>query len=176
MASGATGLPNFKIDAGKVHRTWFSNRIYSNCWCQIPRIRGILGSTQMILDPLQKILNLLGSIYGSWRYLIHGDVIFRVTGPLCGEFAGHQWIPLTKASDTDLWCFLWSGPGPKSKQSRRRWFEIYFCPQVAQSMISYESCSVGRPCYCVLPNGKNALLPSMPQGPVLLTGIKFNAK
>ena len=32
--------------------------------------------------------------------------IFRVTGPLCGEFAGHRWIPLTKASDAELWCFL----------------------------------------------------------------------
>ena len=36
--------------------------------------------------------------------------IFRVTGPLCGEFTGHQWIPLTKASDAGLWCFLWSAP------------------------------------------------------------------
>ena len=35
---------------------------------------------------------------------------FRVTGPLCGEFIGHQWIPLTKASDAKLWCFLWSVP------------------------------------------------------------------
>ena len=25
--------------------------------------------------------------------------IFRVTDPLCGEFTGHRWIPLTKASD-----------------------------------------------------------------------------
>ena len=32
--------------------------------------------------------------------------IFRVTGPLCREFTGHRWIPLTKASDTELWCFL----------------------------------------------------------------------
>ena len=29
-----------------------------------------------------------------------------VTGPLCGEFTGHRWIPFTKASDTELWCFL----------------------------------------------------------------------
>ena len=36
--------------------------------------------------------------------------IFRVTGPLCGEFTGHRWIPLTKASDVELWCFLWSAP------------------------------------------------------------------
>ena len=31
--------------------------------------------------------------------------IFRVTGHLCGEFTGHRWIPHTKASDAELWCF-----------------------------------------------------------------------
>ena len=36
--------------------------------------------------------------------------IFRVTGHLCGEFTGHRWIPCTKTSDADLWCFLWSAP------------------------------------------------------------------
>ena len=36
--------------------------------------------------------------------------IFRVTGHLCGEFTGPQWIPRTKASDAELWCFLWSAP------------------------------------------------------------------
>ena len=36
---------------------------------------------------------------------------FRVTGPLCGEFTVHRWIPLTKASDAELWCILWSAPG-----------------------------------------------------------------
>ena len=35
---------------------------------------------------------------------------FRVTGHLCGEFTGHRWIPCTKTSDADLWCFLWSVP------------------------------------------------------------------
>ena len=34
--------------------------------------------------------------------------IFHVTSPLWGESTGHQWIPLTKASDTELWCFFWS--------------------------------------------------------------------
>ena len=34
--------------------------------------------------------------------------IFRVTGHLCGEFTGHRWIPLTKASDVELCWFLWS--------------------------------------------------------------------
>ena len=36
--------------------------------------------------------------------------IFRVTGPLWGEFTGHRWIPLTKAIDAELCCFLWSTP------------------------------------------------------------------
>ena len=36
--------------------------------------------------------------------------ISRVTGPLCGEFTGHRWIPTTKASNTELWCFLWCTP------------------------------------------------------------------
>ena len=30
---------------------------------------------------------------------------------LCGgEFTGDRRIPLTKASDAQLWCFLWSAP------------------------------------------------------------------
>ena len=37
----------------------------------------------------------------------NGD-IFRVTGHLCREFTGPRWIPHTKASDAELWCFLWS--------------------------------------------------------------------
>ena len=36
--------------------------------------------------------------------------IFHFTGPLCREFTSHQWIPLTKASNVELWCFLWSVP------------------------------------------------------------------
>ena len=32
--------------------------------------------------------------------------IFHVTGPSWGESTGHRWIPLTKASDAELWCFL----------------------------------------------------------------------
>ena len=62
--------------------------------------------------------------FGTWQFCqtipsyftgareFHDDVIkwkhFRVTGHLCGEFTGPRWIPHTKASDTELWCFLWS--------------------------------------------------------------------
>ena len=63
----------------------------------------------------------------------HDDVIngniFRVTGHLCGEFTGHRWIPRTKASDAELWCFLWSGPNERlSKQSWGWWFETPLRP------------------------------------------------
>ena len=44
----------------------------------------------------------------------HDDVIkwnnFRVTDLLCGEFTGHRWIPLKKASDVDVGYFVWSAP------------------------------------------------------------------
>ena len=43
--------------------------------------------------------------------------IFRVPGLLCGEFTGHRWIPLTKASDADLWRFLWSAPETTVEQT-----------------------------------------------------------
>ena len=36
--------------------------------------------------------------------------VFRVTGHLCWEFTGLRWIPRTKASDAELWCFLCSVP------------------------------------------------------------------
>ena len=52
-------------------------------------------------------------------------IIFRVTGPLRGEFTGHRWIPLTKASDAELWNLClnkWL-----SKQSRCWWFETLSC-------------------------------------------------
>ena len=62
----------------------------------------------------------------SWHHMMtssNGN-IFRVTGHLCGEITGHRWIPPTKASDAELWCFLclrlnkWL-----SKQSWGWWYE-----------------------------------------------------
>ena len=34
--------------------------------------------------------------------------IFRVTGPFCREFTGLRWIPRKKASNAELWYFIWS--------------------------------------------------------------------
>ena len=54
--------------------------------------------------------------------------IFRVTGHLCGEST--RWILRTKASDAELWCFLWSVSEKKrlSKQSWGWWFETLSRP------------------------------------------------
>ena len=55
--------------------------------------------------------------------------IFRVTGHLCGEFTGPRWIPRTKTSAAELWCFLWSAPDKwLNKLWRGWWFETPSCP------------------------------------------------
>ena len=47
---------------------------------------------------------------GGWIFMMtsSNENIFHVTGSLCGDFTGHRWILLTKASDAELRCFHWS--------------------------------------------------------------------
>ena len=55
------------------------------------------------------LLSLMGErSFSKWRHQM--ETFFRVTVLLCGEFTGHRWIPRTKASDAELWCFIWSVP------------------------------------------------------------------
>ena len=55
--------------------------------------------------------------------------IFRVTGHLCGEFTGLRWIPRSKASDAELWCFFDRRLNKRlSKPSWGWWFETLSCP------------------------------------------------
>ena len=49
---------------------------------------------------------------------------FRVTGPLWGEFTRRRWIPLTKTSDTELWCFLWSALGQTFDQTLETYYDV----------------------------------------------------
>ena len=48
--------------------------------------------------------------------LSNGNIL-RDTGPLSRESNGHRWIPVTKASDVELWFFLWSAPGQRDEQT-----------------------------------------------------------
>ena len=50
-----------------------------------------------------------------WRHLVVWCC--RVTGPLWGETTGDHWIPLAKASDAKLWCFLWCAPAQAVEQT-----------------------------------------------------------
>ena len=55
--------------------------------------------------------------YIAFMMTLSNGNIFHVTGPLCGEFTGHRWIPLMKASEAECWCFLWSAPEKTVEQT-----------------------------------------------------------
>ena len=72
--------------------------------------------------------------------------IFRVTGLLCGEFAGHRWIPFTTASDAELWFFFFDlrlNQRLSKPSSRSQWFETpshslwHHCYVIRQSVIRF---------------------------------------
>ena len=69
----------------------------------------------------------LGRLHISFS-MLHDDVIkwkhFPRYWPFVRGIHRSRWIPHTKASDAELWCFLWSAPEKRlSKQSRGWWFE-----------------------------------------------------
>ena len=85
-------------------------------------------------------------------FLCHDDImktssngnIFRVTGPLCGEFTGHRWIPAQRPVTRNFDVFfylnkrsqrLWAMNKRLSKQSWDWWFETPPCPLWRHSNI-----------------------------------------
>ena len=80
------------------------------------------GNAFRIIEPLwghqtgQNYTALLNSLLIAWPknqtngakfgYLRRHWNIFRVTGPSWGESTGHRWVPLTRASDKELWYFF----------------------------------------------------------------------
>ena len=61
--------------------------------------------------------------------------IFRVTGHLCGEFTGPRWIPCTKASDAELWCFHEAGD---LRRYRAHYDATVLSMQNKQVIVSHE--------------------------------------
>ena len=59
-----------------------------------------------------------------WRHQM--ETIFRVTGPLCGEFNGDRWNPLQRPVTLSFGVIIDLYLNRLSKQSRRRWFETPF--------------------------------------------------
>ena len=59
---------------------------------------------KILSSPEDKELEVAGQDNGiKWKH-------FPRYSHLCGEFTSHRWIPRTKASDVELWCFLWFSP------------------------------------------------------------------
>ena len=62
-----------------------------------------------------------------WRHQM--ETFSHVTGHLCGEFTDPRWIPRTKASDAELWCFFDLCLNKRlSKQWWGWWFETLSHP------------------------------------------------
>ena len=50
-------------------------------------------------------------------YLIQHTGQIQVISWWRHQFTDHRWIPLIKASDAELWCFVWSAPQPAVGQT-----------------------------------------------------------
>ena len=68
-------------------------------------VKGFHNFTNRKVSHVWYILEALSN--GRFMMTLSNGNIFRVTGHLCGEVIGPQWIPLTKASDVELCYFLW---------------------------------------------------------------------
>ena len=93
--------------------------IFKWVWVTWPKWR-VPGPGNRVVVPVMAARSMMTSSNGN---------IFRDTGHLCGEFTGRRWIPRTKASDAELWCFFDVPPNKQlSKQSWGWWSETPSCP------------------------------------------------
>ena len=91
----------------------WSHQRWVDIWIFCPVTEGFASNLPLIWNLFfVTSWNKLSEVSRSAGYLSHhnyNDEIkwkhFRVTGPMCGVFTGHLWNPLTKASDTEFWCF-----------------------------------------------------------------------
>ena len=97
----------FKLDAIVLNPCRYISSL--NVRCYLSDFRNIIRAATKTFAP-EETRTIYYQIYNNSIDMMtssNGNV-FRVTGPLCGEFTGDRWIPHTRASDAELWCFLWS--------------------------------------------------------------------
>ena len=82
-------------------------------------ILSIDGFVSFYLDCMGTDANITSKLqFSRWIMMTSSNGnIFRVTNALCGEFSGHPWIPRTKASGAEFWCFYLSTPEPTVEQT-----------------------------------------------------------
>ena len=85
-----------------------------NCWKN-----GCINGTSPVIHTTLLNSNARGSALGcvqlqtsstictEWHYDVIKWKPFTLYWPFMREITCHRWIPLTKASDAELWCFLW---------------------------------------------------------------------
>ena len=84
----------------------------SSYWSpDVINVSGYYGTSRELCELCVLMINISwdiddGFLHGSLMKTSSNGTIFRVTGHLCGEFTDPRWIPRTKASDAELWCFL----------------------------------------------------------------------
>ena len=97
-----------------VYDTYSSHALFWHCVIQIT----IFSTYHHFIYGDEDSYFLIGKILARWS---HRMEIFFALLVLCGgESTGHQWIPLAKASDAELWYFLWSAPEPTVEQTMEK--------------------------------------------------------
>ena len=100
------------IRSTAAHQAWYRDRgIYSWRYCLYYGTDSLYHEMLTRFTPVfcglaaNDITNIIQGHFTAIMTSSNGS-IFRVTDPLWGELTSHRWIPPTKASDVELWCFL----------------------------------------------------------------------
>ena len=114
--------------------TWLWNDAQSSY--QTPQICLVMFFLSMLLFCLLLFICSSILLLSSLMMTSSNGHLYRVTGPLWGEFTGHLRIPLTKASDAELWYILWYAPKQTIQQTVEMtatpfslWCHHIRCPQ-----------------------------------------------
>ena len=97
---------------------WNNNK--TSLHCHLALLRNLI---TLLVFYIRHFSSLVSYIKNSFIRMCHVMVtssntnISRIAGPLWGEFTGHRWIPLTKASGVELRCFIWSAPEQTAEQT-----------------------------------------------------------
>ena len=111
--------------------------MYPVIWCKFPNATAVYGEIYVgwsrrpnadvvhgLLIPWCFLFLPVYGIYSWWRHKFETVSALLALSACNSPVASHRWIPLTKASDAELWCFFDLSLNKRlSKQSWGWWFE-----------------------------------------------------
>ena len=108
------------------------------------RMKNIITSIQGYFLGFRHLIHEKLAIQYCSSLLLHDDIIkwkhFPRNWPFVRGIHRSRWIPHTKASDAELWCFLWSASLWLSKQPWGWWFETPLWSSWRQCNVKMTSC------------------------------------